>query len=988
MHTAEPLRLTPDPGLLSRHPHVKSLASRLASRYLLHELVDDDQLRQVGGALMTALDAAERITDAHRQAGTLVLPLIIETADPALLNLPWECLHHPELGFLGSDHRFTLSRRIPEVAVDLPPLAEGPLRVLLFTAQPDDLDAEKERLDTEEEQARVLEALTPWIGSGHVALEAPDDGRFATFERLVREGGFQLVFLSGHGRFHDEPHLESPWAGFLFEGPEGLGEEVDETRIADAFTGSGVRCVVLAACQSGKAASDTLNTGLARRLALRGIPHVVGMRESILDRAGILFAHALCGALGRQLRVDQAVQQGRKAILRPLEGGGAYRDIDGSPLAELSLGQWPLPMLLSHDPAAPLIDPDFTATPPEPRTRYNSNLDAVELPATFIGRRRELRTLAAPLLEGRRHQLLITGPGGQGKTALAGQLARRLQERGFTVHAWSARPGNPWPDFFAELIFTLEDARIERHQKRLPLATTAKLRARLLLELLVEQHDGRLTLFLDNLEEIQDPESGEIDHEEVNAWIAEAPRFAKAGLCLLATSRRLPPGWPAEAHHFLRHPSYGDFLRYLQQQRPARSDRARLRRLYKTLGGNLRGLNFFLRAAPQLDEEDETAFLEKLEGAQQELQTDMAIDRLIDHLEETPRELLSRLRVYTTPVPADGVRKLALDLDAPLDALATLVARSLVEAGRAPDLLTAEYALEPQVADRLRRTLPRPPTPWFRAAADYQRHLFDHERPTVEQALTVHQALVDAGETNGAHRFALTTLIPWYDRRGLYRTLLDQWLPPITTCDDPKLRGDAISYAGKFHHALGEYNTALQFLNQSLAIQREIGDRSGEGTTLNNLSQIHDARGDYDTALQFLNQSLAIRREIGDRSGEGTTLNNLSQIHHERGDYDTALQFLNQSLAIQREIGDSAGLCATLFNIGHIHWQNGEQQEALGAWIDAYGIATQIGHAQVLAALEGLAKQLGGDGLSLWEELAGQLETESAAEEPSPPPCD
>ena len=50
------------------------------------------------------------------------------------------------------------------------------------------------------------------------------------------------------------------------------------------------------------------------------------------------------------------------------------------------------------------------------------------------------------------------------------------------------------------------------------------------------------------------------------------------------------------------------------------------------------------------------------------------------------------------------------------------------------------------------------------------------------------------------------------------------------------------------------------------------------GTTLNNISQIFRARGDYDQALEFLEQSLAIQKEIGDKSGMGTTLNNISQI--------------------------------------------------------------------------------------------------------------
>ena len=140
------------------------------------------------------------------------------------------------------------------------------------------------------------------------------------------------------------------------------------------------------------------------------------------------------------------------------------------------------------------------------------------------------------------------------------------------------------------------------------------------------------------------------------------------------------------------------------------------------------------------------------------------------------------------------------------------------------------------------------------------------------------------------------------------------------------------------------------------------------------MSTIAYAGGDYETALSYLKQSLAIRQEIGDRSGEGTTLNNISQIYDARGDYETALSYLKQSLAIQQEIGDASGLCATLFNIGHIHWNNEEQTEALEAWLTVYKLARQINLAQALEALEDLGKQFGLEGLSGWENLLKQWE--------------
>ena len=43
---------------------------------------------------------------------------------------------------------------------------------------------------------------------------------------------------------------------------------------------------------------------------------------------------------------------------------------------------------------------------------------------------------------------------------------------------------------------------------------------------------------------------------------------------------------------------------------------------------------------------------------------------------------------------------------------------------------------------------------------------------------------------------------------------------------------------------VARYSEALSLYEQSLAIDKEIGDKEGEGETLNNISQIYDARGD------------------------------------------------------------------------------------------------------------------------------------------------
>ncbi len=162
---------------------------------------------------------------------------------------------------------------------------------------------------------------------------------------------------------------------------------------------------------------------------------------------------------------------------------------------------------------------------------------------------------------------------------------------------------------------------------------------------------------------------------------------------------------------------------------------------------------------------------------------------------------------------------------------------------------------------------------------------------------------------------------------------------------DKSGEGTTLNNISQIYDARGDYATALTYLEQSLEIRREIGDKSGEGITLNNISQIFKARGDYATALTYLEQSLEIQREIGDKSGEGTTLNNISQIYDARGDYATALTYLEQSLEISREIGDKSGMARTLHNMAHIALQSKDLQKTIEYWSEALNLAMETRNA-------------------------------------------
>ena len=89
---------------------------------------------------------------------------------------------------------------------------------------------------------------------------------------------------------------------------------------------------------------------------------------------------------------------------------------------------------------------------------------------------------------------------------------------------------------------------------------------------------------------------------------------------------------------------------------------------------------------------------------------------------------------------------------------------------------------------------------------------------------------------------------------------------------------------------LGEKQKAFNAYNQALQLQRDAGDRRGEGNTLSNLGLYFLSEGKAQKAIDTYNQAILLRRAVGDRAGEASTLSNIAYA-------ERPLNRLNESLA-------------------------------------------------------------------------------------------
>ena len=151
----------------------------------------------------------------------------------------------------------------------------------------------------------------------------------------------------------------------------------------------------------------------------------------------------------------------------------------------------------------------------------------------------------------------------------------------------------------------------------------------------------------------------------------------------------------------------------------------------------------------------------------------------------------------------------------------------------------------------------------------------------------------------------------------------------------------------------GELEAGLRFLERSLAIWRELGDRDQQARELNSLGITHRWLGHLDTARSVLEESAAIAREIGSDVRLAAALTNLGQLESEAGHLDRAAQVLREALALDRKQGDTWGVVLDQQSLAVVSLRAGrisEASEMVSATFDY--VATSGDAATLISAIE------------------------------------
>lgn len=228
----------------------------------------------------------------------------------------------------------------------------------------------------------------------------------------------------------------------------------------------------------------------------------------------------------------------------------------------------------------------------------------------------------------------------------------------------------------------------------------------------------------------------------------------------------------------------------------------------------------------------------------------------------------------------------------------------------------------------------------------------------------------------------------------LYNRLIWEW----NRSKSDWVFGSLLIDLGSAYSHLGEYPKAIDYDKQSLAIFKEIGNRTyvaisrlnlgnayyfiGDykksieysqkalnffednsgyirdkkflqnaiAVCLNNLGNSYRSLCEYRQSIEYYQKSLALFQENGDKSKFSKPLMNLGSVCLLLADYKQAIEYYKKSLALFQDNSDQGGIASSLDNLGVVYRYLGEYKKAIAYHKQSLVISQEIGNRLAIAS--------------------------------------
>ncbi|MEH2255317.1 CHAT domain-containing protein, partial [Nostoc sp.] len=814
---------------------------QLAERdYYVADLPEDYKV--TGRRLYNWLDGSDRtlqpLLDKYRHEG-IVLAI---AATEKLAHLPWEVLH---------DGVSFLVQRVPAIVpvrwvsdstvkkLTIEGEAENrALQVLFMATSP--LDVEPV-LDFEGEEARILEATA----RQPLALTVEESGYLLELGYLVDgydSDYFDVLHLTGHATLQD-----------------GQPRFITETEIGEAFYASAgniaqelqfrlPKLIFLSGCRTGQAGNSGSVPSMAEELLQSGAKAVLGWGQKVLDPDATAAAAALYQELSAGKQITEAVASTYQALIE-------NKARDWHLLRLYAAGNLP----------GSLVTPLRTrgrkpAPPPSVSTQFLDLAGKVKVATreSFVGRRRQLQNCLRVLTQSSDEVgVLIYGMGGLGKSSLAARLCDRLPN--FERVVWVGRIDE------ASLVSRLAEKLDDNEQRKSLQNYDEELRFRLR-RVFQQLHEGAkpFLLVLDNFEVNLEPRNESYVLLTVAAEVLTALVWA---IRENSTSHRIIITCRydfefTQLQYFQKQPL--DALQGADLQKKcdrltafsakSQVDEVLKSQAQKLADGNPRLLEW-LDKILQNTTVDVAAILNRLAADPVELREQVLAEALLQQMDTTMREMLSRGLVFELPVPREALAAVCENIPNLEHYISRAVALGLLEVShdqalRVPRILPVQLAedgeaLHRQAAEVLYRL-------WWEEA----------ETASEEQHLEIHRLALLGKEEKKVAELASSLANHWW-HQSRFREAVQLCKSTLEITEDYRVLKE-MAYC---ESQVGEVAQALKHYQQALSLC-PLEDKQEQASISHHLGILKANSGEIEEAIALYQQSLAIKEQIGNVQGK------------------------------------------------------------------------------------------------------------------------
>lgn len=209
----------------------------------------------------------------------------------------------------------------------------------------------------------------------------------------------------------------------------------------------------------------------------------------------------------------------------------------------------------------------------------------------------------------------------------------------------------------------------------------------------------------------------------------------------------------------------------------------------------------------------------------------------------------------------------------------------------------------------------------------------DSARAHYKQALELRRAINDhLGQVRILINIAETDM-----SQGLYIKALERYnkakivLKKIEP-QQPEEMAALLIHLGSLHAELGQYEKALQLINQALKLYQQGNNNAGIATALLNIGYVYAEQGKSLEAIDYFNRVLLIYdtdEKLNESIARATALNNLGLTLSKVKKTSQALDKLTKALQIFQQLKAQKLIAVTLDSIGTVHQTTGNYSLAL-----------------------------------------------------------